>query len=76
MKVFNHTNLRFRSNTSQEIVDATLDMYKQLTSTQVLKPSEVNETDLTMAKLLRNIDPTQTMRVAPSFRSIISNLIE
>ena len=76
MKVLNQNSLSFRSNTSQEIVDATLDMHNQITSTQELVASEISEIDSTIAKLLRNVDPAQTMRVAPSFRSILSNLTE
>ena len=76
VKVLKQNSLSFRSNTSQEIVNATLDMYNQLNSTQVVKPSQLSEVDVTLSKLLRNVDPVQTMRVAPSFRAILSNLAQ
>ncbi len=76
MKVLNQDNFCLRSNTSQEIVDATLDMHIQLSSTQEWRHSEINQTDVTLAKLLRNVDTAQTMRVAPSYRSILSHLTE
>jgi putative glycosyltransferase (TIGR04372 family) len=74
MKTIKRNSLSFRSNTSQEIVAATLDMHNQLDSSQVKKSSQISELDLTLAKLLRNLDPAQTMRVAPSFRERLSNL--
>lgn len=76
MKVLNQDNLSFRSNTSQEIVGATVDMFNQITLTPTLMASEMSEIDSMVAKLLRNVDPAQTMRIAPSFRATLSNLIE
>ena len=76
MKVFSENNLSFRSNTSQEIVSAALDMYEQVNSNITGAHSQLNGVDRTLSKLLRNIEPLQTMRIAPSYRTKIDNILQ
>jgi len=76
IKVLSENNLSFRTNTSQEIVSAALDMYQQVNSNNMGANSQLNEVDRALSELLRNVDPFQTMRIAPSFRTKIANIVQ
>ena len=75
LNVLNRNNLSFRANTSEEIVSATLDMHELLSGDRMSVMNELDEIDLKLSKLLLNIDPLQTMRVAPSFRTKIRDIL-
>lgn len=75
LNLFKRNNLSFRANTSQEIVSATLDMHELLVVKRMNVTPDIDEVDLKLSKLLHNIDPLQTMRVAPSFRTKMKDIL-
>ena len=74
MNVFKRDNLSFRSNTSEEIVSATLDMFDLVSLNIYSDKNVLDESDRQLSKLLLNLDPLHTMRLAPSFRTKMEEL--
>jgi putative glycosyltransferase (TIGR04372 family) len=74
MNVFKRNNLSFRSNTSQEIVSATLDMFDLVSLNTHSDKNVLDESDRQLSKLLLNLNPLHTMRLAPSFRNKMEEL--
>jgi len=72
--LFKAHNLKFRDNTSDEIVSANLDMYQMLGLNEKSKTSVLDQVDYKLSRLLRNPDPCHTMRISPSFRSTFNEL--
>lgn len=75
LKFMNDSGLELRGNTSDQIVQAGLDMYQQLLPDQSIHKSQVDVLDQTLSKFMRNNHEGQMMRIAPSFRGSLSYLI-
>jgi putative glycosyltransferase (TIGR04372 family) len=75
MELFKKRNLSFHSNTNQEIVSATLDMFDMIRSESDIDKQELSEPDRKLSRLLLNINPSHTMRVAPSYRTKLEEIL-
>lgn len=75
LKLMNDSGLELRGNSSDQIVQAAIDMYQQLSSEQSIYKSQVDQVDQTLSKFMRNNYEGQMMRIAPSFRDNLSQLI-
>lgn len=75
LNVLKRNNLSFRANTSQEITSATVDMHELLFANRMSTAPNLDEVDLKLSELMLNTNPLQTMRVAPSFRTMMRNIL-